>query len=75
MSRGIPRFFANFSMSSWHSSKLLVRKGFTAPPARLFDSSGITRPKSTPITRPNPRQVSHAPMGELNEKREGVGSE
>jgi hypothetical protein len=28
-----------------------------------------------PITRPNPRHVSHAPIGELNEKRAGVGSE
>jgi len=66
-------------MSSWHSRKLAVCHGFTAPSARVFDSrvfdsSGITKPKSTPITRPKPRQVSHAPMAELNENRPGVGS-
>ena len=38
-------------------------------------SSGTTRPKSTPITRPKPRQVSQAPSGELNENIAGVGSE
>jgi hypothetical protein len=33
------------------------------------------RPKSTPITRPKPRHVLHAPSGELNENAAGVGSE
>ncbi len=28
-----------------------------------------------PITRPKPRQVSHAPMGEWKENRAGAGSE
>jgi hypothetical protein len=46
-----------------------------APSASVFDSSGTTRPKSTPITRPKPRQVSQAPIGELNENRPGVASE
>jgi hypothetical protein len=27
-----------------------------------------------PMTRPKPRQVSQAPMGELKENSEGVGS-
>jgi hypothetical protein len=39
----------------------------------VLDSSGMTSPKSTPITRPKPRQVSQAPMGELKENRLGVG--
>src|SRR5258706_935489 len=75
LSSGMPRFFADFSTSSWHSSKLFDWNGLIAPPASVFDSSGITSPKSTPMTRPNPRHVSHAPMGELNENRAGVGSE
>src|SRR5215471_20952878 len=73
-SSGIFRFFAYFSRSSWHSLKLAVCHGRTAPPFRVFDSSGTTRPKSTPITRPKPRHVSQAPSGELNENIAGVGS-
>src|SRR6185436_19323730 len=72
---GIFRFLAYFSRSSWHSLKLAVCHGRTAPPPSVFASSGTTRPKSTPITRPKPRQVSHAPSGELNENIAGVGSE
>jgi hypothetical protein len=34
----------------------------------------MIKPKSIPITRPKPRQVSHAPSGELKENRLGVGS-
>src|SRR5690242_5859518 len=67
VSIGILRFFAYFSRSSWHSLKLGLCQGRTAPSFSVFDSSGTTRPKSTPITRPKPRQVSHAPIGELNE--------
>ncbi len=73
MSIATPYFFAIFARSSWHSLKLGLCQGFTAPSARVFDSSGITSPKSTPITRPKPRQVSQAPIGELNENRLGVG--
>src|SRR6185436_1251518 len=74
-SRGIPRFLAYLSRSSWHSLKLAVCHGRTAPSRSVFDSSGTTRPKSTPMTRPNPRQASQAPSGELNENIAGVGSE
>ncbi len=70
----MPRFFAYFTRSSWHSLKLAVCHGRTAPWRRVFDSSGITSPKSTPITRPKPRQVSQAPSGELNENAAGTGS-
>jgi hypothetical protein len=31
-------------------------------------------PKSMPMMRPKPRQLSQAPSGELNENRLGVGS-
>ena len=44
LSSGTPRFFANFSMSSWHSSKLFDWNGLIAPPPSVFDSSGITSP-------------------------------
>src|SRR5678815_1357522 len=72
---GIFRFLAYFSRSSWHSLKLAVCHGRTAPSFRERFSFGTTRPKSTPITRPKPRQASHAPSGELNENIAGVGSE
>src|SRR5437588_9806859 len=74
VSEGMPRFFAYLSRSSWHSLKLAVCHGRTAPSRSVFDSSGTTRPKSTPITRPKPRHASHAPIGELNENAAGVGS-
>src|SRR5687767_6270363 len=72
---GMRRFLQYFSRSSWHSLKLAVCQVRTAPPFRVFVSSGTTRPKSTPITRPKPRHESHAPSGELNENIAGVGSE
>src|SRR5688500_2634783 len=75
VSSGMPRFFAYFTRSSWHSLKLCVCHGLTAPSRSDFDSFGTTRPKSTPITRPKPRHASHAPIGELNENAAGVGSE
>src|SRR3954462_2419106 len=74
-SSGIFRFFAYFSRSSWHSLKLGLCQGRTHPSRRVLASSGTTSPKSTPMTRPNPRQASHAPNGELNENAAGVGSE
>src|SRR5260221_9806305 len=74
-SKGILRFFAYLTRSSWHSLKLGDCHGRIAPSRRVFDSLGTTRPKSTPITRPKPRQVSQAPSGELNENAAGVGSE
>src|SRR5581483_9537125 len=73
-SRGMPRLTAYFSRSSWHSRKLCVCQGLMAPSLSVFASSGTMRPKSMPITRPKPRQVSHAPSGELNENRLGIGS-
>ena len=74
VSRGMPRFLAYVSMSVWHSLKLGVCHGRIAPSRRLLVSSGTIRPKSMPITRPKPRQVSQAPSGELNENRLGTGS-
>src|SRR6185503_3275171 len=74
VSRGMRRFLAYLSRSSWHSLKLAVCHGRTAPPFRVFVSSGTTSPKSTPITRPKPRHASHAPSGELNENIAGIGS-
>src|SRR4051812_38310796 len=74
VSSGVPRFFAYLQMSSWHSLKLGVCQGRIAPSRSVFVSSGTIRPKSMPITRPNPRHVSHAPIGELNENRLGTGS-
>src|SRR5690349_4339914 len=73
-SSGIFLFFAYFSRSSWHSLKLGLCQGRTAPWRKVLASSGTTRPKSTPITLPNPRQASQAPIGELNENAAGVGS-
>src|SRR5438067_13170015 len=72
VSSGIFRFFAYFSRSSWHSLKLGLCQGRTAPWRSVFDSSGTTRPKSTPITSPKPRQASQAPIGELKENAAGV---
>src|SRR5213075_1496575 len=71
-SSGIFLFFAYFSRSSWHSLKLAVFQGRTAPSFKVRDSLGTTRPKSTPMMRPKPRQASHAPSGELNENAAGV---
>src|SRR6185503_13290730 len=73
-SSGIRRFLAYFARSSWHSLKLAVCHGRTAPPPSVRASFGTTSPKSTPITRPKPRHASHAPSGELNENIAGVGS-
>jgi hypothetical protein len=74
VSSGIPKAGAYFSRSRWHSAKLLVCHGLTAPSRSVLPSSGITSPRSNPITRPNPRHASHAPSGELNENELGVGS-
>src|SRR6476659_8843169 len=49
VSRGIPRFFAYFSRSSWHSLKLAVCHVRTAPCFSDRVSLGTTRPKSTPM--------------------------
>jgi hypothetical protein len=49
--------------------------GLIAPSLNERLSLGTTRPKSTPMTRPKPRQVSQAPSGELKENIAGVGSE
>src|ERR1700741_1085414 len=73
VSSGMPRFFAYFSRSPWHSLKLAVCQGLTQPPLNVRASFGTTSPKSTPMTRQKPRQVSHAPSGELNENSAGIG--
>jgi hypothetical protein len=44
-----------------------------APERKVLCLSGMTRPQSTPMTRPKPRQVGQAPAAELNEKVPGVG--
>src|SRR3954467_1814168 len=74
-SSGIFLFFAYLTRSSWHSLKLAVCQGRMLPCLSDRFSFGTTRPKSTPIMRPKPRQLSHAPIGELKEKAAGVGSE
>jgi hypothetical protein len=61
VSRGMPASPAYLTRSSWHSFQAGVCIGLMAPLRRVFFSSGMTRPKSTPITRPKPRQVSQAP--------------
>ncbi len=71
---GTPALGAYFCRSSWHSLYEGVVQGLIAPSSRVLFSSGMTSPKSMPITRPNPRQASHAPNGELNEKLLGSGS-
>src|SRR3954470_9927004 len=73
-SSGTLRFFAYFSRSRWQSLKLGLCQGFTHPSLSESFSLGTTRPKSTPMTRPKPRQASQAPSGELNENAAGVGS-
>ncbi len=40
-----------------------------APSSSVLFSSGTTRPKSMPMTRPKPRQASQEPSGELKRKR------
>ena len=62
-----------FISSAWASLKLGVCQGLTAPSASDLLPSGMTRPRSSPMTRPKPLQVSQAPSGELKEKRLGVG--
>jgi len=44
MSSGTPRFFAYFSMSSWHSWKLARLPGRIAPSRSVFVSSGTIKP-------------------------------
>src|SRR5258706_15703330 len=75
LSSGIPRFFADFSTSSWHSSKLFDWNGLIAPPPSIFDSSGMTGGKWGGVGRGGAGGGSQAPIGELNENRAGVGSE
>ena len=48
-------------------------KGLTAPSASERAGSGTIRSMSMPMTRPNPRQLSQAPTGLLNENRLGSG--
>ena len=74
LSRSMPALRPYFISSSWASLKLGVCHGLTAPSASDFDGSGMTRPRSRPMTRPKPLQVSQAPSGELNENRLGVGA-
>ena len=50
-----------------------VPKGLTVPSCKEREGSGMIRSRSMPIVRPNPRQVSQAPSGLLNEKRFGNG--
>ena len=61
VSRGMPASPAYFSRSSWQSAQAGVCMGLMAPLRSVLRASGITSPKSTPITRPKPRQVSQAP--------------
>ena len=66
-----PAYFIRSSCCSFQAGVWMV---LIAPLRRVFFSSGMTRPQSTPITRPKPRQVSQAPNAELNENSAGCGS-
>ncbi len=70
----MPASPAYFIRSSWHSFQAGVCIGLIAPARSVLRSSGITRPMSTPITRPKPRQASQAPTAELKENSAGCGS-
>ena len=48
--------------------------GTSAPVARLFERSGMTRSGSISRRVPRPVQAGHAPCGELNEKLRGSSS-
>ena len=61
VSRGMPASPAYFIRSSWHSFQAGVWIVLIAPERSVLRWSGMTRPRSTPMTRPKPRQVSHAP--------------
>ncbi len=74
VSRGMPASPAYLMRSSCCSFQAGVCIVLTAPLRSVFFSSGTTRPQSTPITRPKPRQVSQAPNAELNENSAGCGS-
>ncbi len=74
VSRGMPASPAYFIKSSWHSFQAGVWIVLMTPLRKVLRSSGMTRPQSTPITRPKPRQVSQAPKAELNENSAGCGS-
>ena len=74
VSRGMPSASAWRIRSSWISFQAGVCTGLMAPVRSVSLSLGITRPQSTPITRPKPRQASQAPTAELNENMDGIGS-
>ncbi len=74
VSRGMPATSAWRIRSSCASFQAGVWMVLMAPARRVRRWSGTTRPQSTPITRPKPRQVSHAPAGELKLNIEGMGS-
>src|SRR3982750_4863192 len=73
-SRGMPASAAYFSRSSCESFQAGVWMVLIAPERSVLRWSGITNPQPTPITRPKPRQVSQAPIAELNENSAGCGS-
>ena len=74
VSRGMAASPAYLTRSFWQSAQAGVCSGLMAPPRSVFVPSGMTRPKSTPMTRPKPRQVGQAPAAELNENMPGVGA-
>src|SRR4029079_11284505 len=58
-----------------HDASVGIRAhGTSAPSARLFERSGITRSGSISSLVPRPVQVGQAPCGELNEKLRGSNS-
>ena len=59
--------------SGWHCAPFSVWKGFTTPIAMLNVRSGSARMMSTPMVRPKPRHVGHAPCGWLKLNSPGVG--
>jgi len=69
----MPEAFAAISRSRWQSSPLAVWNGLMAPRLSESEGSWMALWRSIPMTFPKPRQSSHAPMGELNEKWAAVG--
>ena len=71
---GMPARLQNVLSSPRSHSVAGVLHGLMAPSASVLRGSGMTRSRSTSMTRPKPRQVSQAPSGLLNENRLAVGS-
>jgi hypothetical protein len=61
-------------LSRHEASVGILAHGTSAPSARLFERSGMTRSGSMTSCVPSPVQLGQAPCGELNEKLRGSSS-